>query len=361
MASNSARTERCLASIKSRSRAKANVILLVGRLNAGKSSLAELVTGATGLSSNRIRSETDACQIIDTRIDSTEYFIVDTPGFEDQNKWQVFCEIMKIVQDLHNHAVFGVWYLFDNTRRGEQLDKTLLSWLAAFCGNAFCPSLTIVTTFWRGEGAELGQWNERLNERLKGEWAEVLGHGASTTPLAKREELVSQAQEMVRRYCHGTAEPVPLVLQELHKGTPLEYVSAARVLRPVNQNDQNQHWNQDTPSSSPYDAANSQLWNGTLEVVRGVVQGVAQGGIHYHAGGGAVGTGRQGDTRAQSIFGDPHSSRDTAISYGRSGDYRAREGYYNDFGLDKTFGKFTGSADQGNALRRAMHENWGRS
>lgn len=207
----------------------------------------------------------------------------------------------------------------------------------------------------------------------------------------RMEELVSQAQEMVRRYCHGTAEPVPLVLQELHKGTPLEYVSAARVLRPVNQNDQNQHWNQDTPSSSPYDAANSsekepnsqpgseraappegnpestlmwlnrQLWNGTLEVVRGVVQGVAQGGIHYHAGGGAVGTGRQGDTRAQSIFGDPLPSRDTAMSYGRSGDYRAREGYYNDFGLDKTFGKFTGSADQGNALRRAMHENWGRS
>lgn len=207
MASNSARTERCLASIKSRSCAKANVILLAGRLNAGKSSLAELVTGATGLSSNRIRSgmssfasngvrlhshcffihqlETDACQIIDTRIDSTEYFIVDTSGFEDQNKWQVFCEIMKIVQDLHNHAVFGVWYLFDNTRRGEQLDKTLLSWLAAFCGNAFYPSLTIVTTFWRGEGAELGQWNERFNERLKGEWAEVLGRELSTMPLAK--------------------------------------------------------------------------------------------------------------------------------------------------------------------------------
>lgn len=55
-------------------------------------------------------------------------------------------------------------------------------------------------------------------------------------------------------------------------------------------------------------------------------------------------------------LGDPLSSRDTAISYGYSGDYNSREGYYNLWGLDGRYGAFRGTGEQGEALRREGNE-----
>ncbi|KAE8371059.1 hypothetical protein BDV26DRAFT_276846 [Aspergillus bertholletiae] len=72
MESNSARSFRCVRSIQNRRGSKAKVILLVGRLGAGKSSLTEIITGAEGLSSGGIHSSTDHCQVFDTNINGEE-------------------------------------------------------------------------------------------------------------------------------------------------------------------------------------------------------------------------------------------------------------------------------------------------
>ncbi|KAB8229888.1 uncharacterized protein BDW43DRAFT_302834 [Aspergillus alliaceus] len=254
MESNSARSFRCIKSIQNRSGIKAKVILLVGRLGAGKSSLTEVITGAEGLSSGGIHSSTDHCQIFDANINGEEYFIVDTPGFEPYNKGEIFRQITGMLQQLHQNSIFGIWYLINNLTRQDGFDQEMVAWLIAFCGQSFCPNVTIVTTFWTGEGGMLRNQNQNLQQRLDEEWAQLQACGArhhafgkyyvngipqeSTISLfdpAGKEELKQQAGSMVTRYCHSESTPYPQILRELCEPRPLHRTSAGRVFPPQNQ------------------------------------------------------------------------------------------------------------------------------
>ncbi|CEL08472.1 hypothetical protein ASPCAL11622 [Aspergillus calidoustus] len=252
--SNSARSYRCVKSIQNRSGTMANVILLVGRLGAGKSTLTEVITGAEGLSSGGIHSSTDHCQVFDTTINGEEYFIVDTPGFEPGNKGEIFRQITEMLQQLQQNSIFGIWYLINNLTRQDGFDKEMVAWLLAFCGQSFCPNVTIVTTFWTGEGGMLRNQNENLRQRLDEEWAQLQASGAehhafgkhyvdgipqeSTISLfdpAKREELEQQARTMVTRYCHSETTSLPQILRELGEPRPLHRTSASRIFPPQKQ------------------------------------------------------------------------------------------------------------------------------
>ncbi|KAL3457249.1 hypothetical protein BJX64DRAFT_20688 [Aspergillus heterothallicus] len=265
MESNSARSFRCVKSIQSRSGTKANVILLVGRLGAGKSTLTEVITGAEKLSSSGIHSSTDLCQVFETTIDGEEYFIVDTPGFEPDNKGEIFRQITEMLQKLQQNSIFGIWYLINNMNRQDGFDKEMVAWLLAFCGQSFCPNVTIVTTFWTGEGGMLRNQNINLRQRLEEEWAQLQAYGAqhhafgkhyingipqestiSLFDLARREELEQQARDMVTRYCHGETTLLPQILQELSEPRPLGRTSAGKIFRPQNE--------QEPKSDSPEEA-----------------------------------------------------------------------------------------------------------
>ncbi|KAL2810940.1 hypothetical protein BJX63DRAFT_400479 [Aspergillus granulosus] len=254
MESNSARSFRCVKSIQNRSGNKAKVILLVGRLGAGKSSLTEVITGAEGLSSGGIHSSTDKCQVFDTNINGEEYFIVDTPGFEPNNKGEIFRQITEMLQQLHQNSIFGIWYLINNLTRQDGFDKEMVAWLIAFCGQSFCPNVTIVTTFWTGEGGMLLNQNQNLQQRLDEEWSQLQACGAqhhafgkyyvdgipqeSTISLfdpAGREALEQQARSMVTRYCHSESTSYPQILRELGEPRPLHRTSAGRIFPPQHQ------------------------------------------------------------------------------------------------------------------------------
>ncbi|GLA00150.1 hypothetical protein AnigIFM60653_007218 [Aspergillus niger] len=386
MESNSARSSRCLQAIRSRSGTKANVILLVGRLGAGKSTLTELITGAEGLSNGGIHSSTDLCQIFDTTINKEEYFIVDTPGFEPNNKGEIFLQVTEMLQQLRPNSIFGIWYLVNNYTRQDGFDREMVAWLTAFCGQSFCPNVTIVTTFWTGNGAMLRHQNDKLQQRLNGEWAQIRSWGAqhyafgrnyvegvpqessiSLFEPTQKEELEQQAKSMVTRYCHKESTIYPQILRELGEPRPLHGTSAGRIFLPPSQQAPRSASVQDTAASSSASVAEPHVprqekeetswWSFTIEALRPVfVKGsnlAVDAAIGYF-------------TRSPVVYGgpggsnlDPLSSRDTAVKYGRSGDFDSRAGYYNSWGMNSQYGEFKGTAEQGDALRREMHKRWG--
>lgn len=108
-----------------------------------------------------------------------------------------------MVQELRHHAIFGVWYVVDNSRRQEPLDTTLIEWLAAFCGDAFRPSLTIVTTYWRGREVELEALNTLLAQRLE-EWRQLLGYEPQYYEFGKRSVVITgRKRPLIGMMLHG--------------------------------------------------------------------------------------------------------------------------------------------------------------
>jgi hypothetical protein len=159
-----------------------------------------------------------------------------------------------MLQQLQQNSIFGIWYLINNLTRQDGFDKEMVAWLLAFCGQSFCPNVTIVTTFWTGEGGMLRNQNENLRQRLDEEWAQLQASGAehhafgkhyvdgipqeSTISLfdpAKREELEQQARTMVTRYCHSETTSLPQILRELGEPRPLHRTSASRIFPPQKQ------------------------------------------------------------------------------------------------------------------------------
>ncbi|KAF4153154.1 hypothetical protein CNMCM6069_001116 [Aspergillus lentulus] len=126
---NIKRTERCLEKIKAYKTGVARAILLFGKPGVGKSSLAEHITGISGLS-GASETGTERCQIIDTQINETEHFVVDTPGFEDERgAWATFCEIAQRLDHFRDHAaIVGIFFVTPiNTfkRRADSFEERL--------------------------------------------------------------------------------------------------------------------------------------------------------------------------------------------------------------------------------------------
>ncbi|KIW98884.1 uncharacterized protein Z519_00547 [Cladophialophora bantiana CBS 173.52] len=247
----SAETKRCLASMRCRRAVKARVIIVFGKTGAGKSSLVEAVTGRTGLSGDSVNSVTTACEIAVTCINQEDYYLIDTPGFDDDNTaWDTFSKIMEMIEEIRGIAtIVGVWYVVDNSRpRDEAFERTLRSWLAAFCGEEFFPYLTIITTFW---DCRTRQDTEKLEKRLqqrKQLWSPFLDHGAKTYEHGKvyengvargqflswehqQSELATQARSVVARVCHELPSVQPRLFRELGENSSYENTTAANVLR----------------------------------------------------------------------------------------------------------------------------------
>ncbi|RDW89994.1 uncharacterized protein DSM5745_01769 [Aspergillus mulundensis] len=248
-----ARTKRCLQSIKSHDGPPARVIFIFGKEGVGKSSLTEKITQVPGLAGPGAGTET--CQIVDTEINSTKYFIVDTPGLHDKaSQRHISHNIAETFAQIRGHAVIaGILFVTPIntfTRRPDELEQRLYAWLTTLCGESFFPHLTFVTTFWEGR---VKAYNERLQARKRAEWAGFLLRGARTYQFGKKhvygmemeellrwdvdaEALGSHAREMVVRHCRndggGESAVEPLFLQELNAGVRLDATSAARVFRP---------------------------------------------------------------------------------------------------------------------------------
>ncbi|GAB1217504.1 hypothetical protein ATERTT37_006743 [Aspergillus terreus] len=252
---NTERTERCLEKIKAYKRGGARTILLFGKPGVGKSSLAEHITGTSGLSKDS-ETGTERCQIIDTQINGTEHFVVDTPGFEDEGgAWATFCEIAQLLDQIREHAVivaiFFVTPINIFKRRPDPFEEKLYNWLFKLGGTPFVKYVTFVTTFWEThDPAQLKKYNGFLVRRKEQEWAGFIAHGARTYQFGKvysaggeteetlhwdgdEERLAAQAREMVRVYCREIPTVQPLILHELDIKMGLESTAAGQELWPA--------------------------------------------------------------------------------------------------------------------------------
>ncbi|KAL4909678.1 hypothetical protein BDW74DRAFT_173171 [Aspergillus multicolor] len=400
-----ARTNRCLESIKSHDGPLARVIFIFGKEGVGKSSLAEKITDVTGLAGNG--AGTDKCQIVDTVIDDTTHFIVDTPGFYDTaTQWRIFLDIAEIFNQIRGHAIIaGILFVTPIntfTRRPDELEHQLYAWLAELCGETFFPHLTFITTFWEGQ---TNAYNERLKARKDAEWASFLHLGARTYQFGRRhiygfemeemlrwdvdtDELGNHAKDMVVRHCRNDSSTVePLFLQELNAGVSIDATSAAKILRPesfasrsgTSQKPQasgdaghakqqpeagtgNKTESQASSAAKPAQEE-SFILNGLCAIGRGFGDAAIRHGptllqnmIERQLGGGGGGGGlvlqSNGGLRAMEAQGlNIHSSVDTAKFFGLASDFESRKRIYADLGGP---GVFTGSAANGDWLRNQL-------
>lgn len=112
------------------------------------------------------------------------------PGYNtsDFDDWDIFHRLMTAMSVLHRYVKFrGVIYVdsMEESRETPAMEK-ILTWLLHFCGEAFMPNVTIVTTKWDGlddDGIEekmfrVTQWkNDRLLCPFFDNGAKIYHHG----------------------------------------------------------------------------------------------------------------------------------------------------------------------------------------
>jgi hypothetical protein len=348
---------------------------------------------------------TERCQIVSTSINNTKYFVIDTPGFNDEHdEWEIFCDIVDILDQIRGHAVIsGVWFVVNNLtpRRSRGFDGRLYTWLAQFCGDGFFPHLTFVTTFWEAhDESQLQSHNTRLRGRMGQEWASFLSHGARSHQFGKRYvngveieetlswhtdtgELSAQAREMVTLYCQDAPTIEPRILQQLNENTPRDFTTAAQVFRPARP--EVDHGEE--PSTSEYEASQespshtasgqprrpeaeapsgcgppptahrpdeqSPLWDVASAIGRFVGDIIKEAVMQKLQGN----NGRNQTLQNMGTRGlDRHSVQDTCKAFNIPWDFDSRMGYFSQFGGS---GHYTGSSEQNDWLRRELQRRSG--
>ncbi|CAG2005979.1 unnamed protein product, partial [Fusarium graminearum] len=145
----------------------ARVILLVGRLGAGKSSIAEHATDTAGYQNDTKTLSTTDCEVLRTTIDGTEYFFIDTPGFHDDlSAVATFERISVLLNTINNHAVLvGLWYVVDITRSHTPLDTSVVDWIQRCLAIPPFPFLSIIFTD-RGSKLPLKEIDHCFGQRM---------------------------------------------------------------------------------------------------------------------------------------------------------------------------------------------------
>jgi GTP-binding protein EngB required for normal cell division len=241
-------------------------VLIVGRSGAGKSSLAEHATEETGYSGNGIDPGrentlfllniiTDAvglvtttCEILRKSINGTEYFFIDTPGFDDDlSAMRTFSKIAVLFHTIQHSAVLvGLWYVVDNTKRYTAIDNLTLDWLREFCGEPFLPNVTIVMTHW-STCMSLQELEHRSEQRME-KLGDLLRSGAVVYKHGRvyrndletieiipwnesgRAELIRQARDIIVRRSRGFTATRPRIIEELRNRIEIQNTAAGRVL-----------------------------------------------------------------------------------------------------------------------------------
>ncbi|GES66808.1 50S ribosome-binding GTPase-domain-containing protein [Aspergillus terreus] len=238
---NTERTQRCLEKIKAYKRGGARTILLFGKPGVGKSSLAEHITGTSGLSKDL---ETGICCVNNSKPSA----LTNRSSSYEGGAWATFCEIAQLLDQIREHAIivaiFFVTPINIFKRRPDHFEEKLYNWLFKMGGTPFVKYVTFVTTFWEThDPAQLKKYNGFLVRRKEQEWAGFIAHGARTYQFGKvysagveteetlhwngdEERLAAQAREMVRVYCREIPIVQPLIIHELDIKMGLESTAA---------------------------------------------------------------------------------------------------------------------------------------
>ncbi|KAB8259353.1 hypothetical protein BDV32DRAFT_150468 [Aspergillus pseudonomiae] len=255
MDSKVVRTQECLAEMNDHFRntkKPADLLILLGRVGAGKSSLMEDLTGLSGYSQQSVNSVTQQAEIAKAVIEGKEYFIMDTPGFDVENK-SFYFEILRGIQSVRHVArITGLLYLTGiNQSRFEDSDRQFVQFIRALCGEEYIPRVTFITTFWTTVAAQQGVTFNRQLVSLQHEWEQGLGvehlslyqhgreydaHGLDTSHIINwfihRGQVARHAKEMIERNYGRTVSEYhpPRIVRELEANIPESETEAGRLL-----------------------------------------------------------------------------------------------------------------------------------
>ncbi|KAF8246326.1 P-loop containing nucleoside triphosphate hydrolase protein, partial [Wilcoxina mikolae CBS 423.85] len=126
---------------------------VIGLTGAGKSSIIKTLTASDVHIEHSINAGTSTFTMFPTIIDGQRYILIDTPGFNDENRddVEIFQEILNWFVTMTPYCdLSGILYIHDITHhRFDGAASLNLQMLQALCGKQFYKNVTIITTMWR--------------------------------------------------------------------------------------------------------------------------------------------------------------------------------------------------------------------
>ncbi|KAK0711821.1 P-loop containing nucleoside triphosphate hydrolase protein [Lasiosphaeris hirsuta] len=182
------------------------LIGLIGVTGAGKTTFASIASGQTDLKiGNTLKSCTQEPQVVKFEIDGHHIILVDTPGFDDDERSDV--EILEIIAkwlSLHNYGrqhplLDGLILLHPITANrvgGTERKRTRL--LQTILGEDAYKRVIIATTMWDDLRNDDDRFTKRMQARLEdGEvWSEMYSKGAT---VLRHDNNKRSAHDIVRR------------------------------------------------------------------------------------------------------------------------------------------------------------------
>ncbi|KAJ0418022.1 hypothetical protein BJY00DRAFT_195540 [Aspergillus carlsbadensis] len=406
------RTEKCLTELEAQFKktgSLADVLIILGRSGAGKSSLSEDLSDLSGYAQGGADSATQTISLCKATIRSNPYYIMDTPGFDPYAEEPTFREIARGIERIRPFArISGILYLTPITQqRFDAFDRRLVQFIRALCGDEFIPRVAFVTTFWTGAPAS---YNEHL-EGLKKKWVEGVGaeyrelntyqHGrvynaawqdtrTNIDWFSDRARIARYAKDMVERsYGDGGSTLAPRILKELGDGVPVYETAAGRLLgmsssssaspsasgssstssnaqsgsEPERQQHSSTTDGASTSTNSHRDSTETRAeptatsWLQTLQDVIGWFTRNVEFNVNVGGVGGGPGPGAGFGPPRRTAFGDPLSSVDTMKSFGLDSSMAGRKAYAAKHGITGT----PGSAKWGDNIRNDVLRRYGPS
>ncbi|KAL4963382.1 uncharacterized protein BDV14DRAFT_202008 [Aspergillus stella-maris] len=347
------RTQDCLAEMEARFRKtgpQSDVILIVGRIGAGKSSLLEDLAGVRGYAQQNADSVTQTIEVCSTTIRYKKFFIMDTPGFEpgSESEERVYREIVRGLRVILPFAnIAGLLYVSCiSQERFDNFDRKLVRFIRGFCGELYIPRVTFVTTFWTAAPGQEESYKRNL-QALQVKWGEGLDVDSAKLQL----QIAQSARSMLLRNYGDSTVIVPQVVRELQDCVPIHETDAGSLLGllpPTSSatNKQSEEKQQDSsassgslanPRSSSGTASSnneedpSSIWTNLLETTLGVINWFTSN-VKIDVDVGGRGGGRTGGPsftmgNAYRGPGDPHSSVDVFKSLGLDSSMAGRTEY----------------------------------
>lgn len=190
-----------------------------------------------------------------TIIDEQRYVLIDTPGFNDQERtdMDVFQEILDWFHTMTPYCdLDGILYVHDITpKRFSKSAKLNLDMLEALCGEKFFKKVTILTTMWGNMNAPAVRAAEKRQVQFEqGPWKKLIDGGARVfrhldgvaepedSVNGKEKEELEKQREKARLELEGiiayykTSERVtPRIQKELRRKVEILSTAAGDVLR----------------------------------------------------------------------------------------------------------------------------------
>ncbi|RDW78950.1 uncharacterized protein DSM5745_05802 [Aspergillus mulundensis] len=216
------------------------VIILLGHLRSGKSSLFEDLTGQEGHSANGIDPVTKEYHLGHAYINGEFYLFVDTPGLNETggNNADILREIGRFLDATKDSVTYAA---------GPRV-----GFLEHFCGLEYSPFITFVITLWDEctTTRSMNRHDENATEIKDKKWAPFIERGAAVyyhgrvyedgEPTheylhikKKKAERRANARDMIGRLYPKDKEYTipPLIVQELRRHVPLPATSAGKHLQ----------------------------------------------------------------------------------------------------------------------------------